>query len=191
MRRFKTLGLAADNVSLLQKLVAAGIRFLLVGGAAVRVYAGASRRPKDLDVLLDPEIGNAERLYRLLQECGITTNFEVEELTRPKKQIALKSWYPYNADLITPSADFDFPAAYERSEVVTIAGQRLSVISMPDLMAIKSNTGRERDRQDLKLLLGQPQTGLTAFSRRRKGRAAVDAERWARQRRTLRWPSVS
>jgi hypothetical protein len=152
MEHYRTLGLSTENLSLLERLVVAQVRFLLIGGAAVRVYAGSTRKAKDLDLLIDPEIDNATLLHRLLQDCGVTTNFGVEELTKPKKRITLKVWYPYNADLITPSADCSFRVAFTRAKVVSIAGQQVRVMSLSDLITMKSKTGRKRDTRDLTLL---------------------------------------
>ena len=67
MEHFRTLGLSQDNLGLLGKLVAGHARFLLSGGAAVRVYVGSRRKPKGMDLLIEPEIDNAKRVYSLLQ----------------------------------------------------------------------------------------------------------------------------
>ena len=154
MEHFRTLGLSQDNLGLLGKLVAGHARFLLIGGAAVRVYIGSRRKPEDMDLLIEAEIDNAKRVHSLLRECGVTTIFSAEHLTKSNQQIRLtENVYDYKADLVTPSSDFDFQAEFARAKVITIAGSQVRVICRESLIAMKSRTGRKWDVRDLELLM--------------------------------------
>ena len=54
---------------LLERLTAAEVRFVLVGGLAVNAW-GHVRGTQDVDLLPDPELGNLDRLARVLEEAG-------------------------------------------------------------------------------------------------------------------------
>jgi hypothetical protein len=60
---------------LLEQLVAAEVRFVLVGGLAVNAW-GYLRATQDLDIVPDPEPANLERLATLLE--GLDGKVEVE-----------------------------------------------------------------------------------------------------------------
>jgi hypothetical protein len=54
---------------LLDRLVAAKVRFVIIGGLAVNAW-GHVRGTHDVDLVPDPDRGNLERLSRVLEEAG-------------------------------------------------------------------------------------------------------------------------
>jgi hypothetical protein len=62
--------------SLLERLIEAGVRFVVVGGLAVGAW-GYVRGTKDVDVVPDPALDNLERLAAALR--GLGGRVEVEE----------------------------------------------------------------------------------------------------------------
>jgi hypothetical protein len=54
---------------LLGRLVAADVRFVLVGGLAVNAW-GVVRGTKDVDIVVDPDPPNLDRLARLAADLG-------------------------------------------------------------------------------------------------------------------------
>jgi hypothetical protein len=153
MQRFRTLGLLPESLELLDRLLSAQVRFLVIGGAAVRAHIGRRRKPNDLDILLDPSLDNATKFYGLLPVLGYKAAYAVEDLTKPKKRVVLKSQQAcYNSEALTPAADVDFGLLWQRALRITVAGKQLCVIGTNDLMIMKTNTGRIRDARDLKLL---------------------------------------
>lgn len=106
-RRLYTFG---QNIELLKQFNAHGIRYLLVGGLAVSWYC-PSRQANDMDLLIDPDPVNAEKIERLLKPwCAASSRMD-----GPGLQLVLKTIH--NADLLTPptawpdyaeiSADFE------------------------------------------------------------------------------------
>ena len=54
---------------LLERLTAAEVRFVIVGGLAVNAW-GHVRGTQDVDLVPDPDRGNLDRLARVLEEAG-------------------------------------------------------------------------------------------------------------------------
>lgn len=54
---------------LLDRLAAAEVRFVLVGGLAVNAW-GHVRGTQDVDLVPDPDRGNLDRLARVLEQAG-------------------------------------------------------------------------------------------------------------------------
>ncbi len=61
--------LPEDFCDLLLELADAGAEFVLLGGHAV-AFHGHPRATKDMDVLIKPDVSNAERVYRALAAFG-------------------------------------------------------------------------------------------------------------------------
>jgi hypothetical protein len=86
----KTVALELDAVELqfLEALTARGVRYVLIGSHAGRLY-GLRRRIKDLDVLVETTPDNAKRILAALgdlRQGGVTE----EQLTQPRKQIRVR-----------------------------------------------------------------------------------------------------
>jgi hypothetical protein len=76
--------------ALLERLVEADIRFVLVGGLAVGAW-GYVRGTKDLDVVPDPAGDNLERLAELLRELDGKVEVEDGSLTADAISIFLRT----------------------------------------------------------------------------------------------------
>lgn len=146
---------------LLERLVAAEIRFVLVGGLAVNAW-GYIRATRDVDIVPDPSPANLERLDTLL--AGIGGRVDVD------------------GRLLDPNAISPFLRAGDRTLVVTnlgrvdilqglpqipsfavldaeasdvdVDGLTVRVCSLDHLLAMKRASERPRDRDDLEALEG-------------------------------------
>jgi anti-sigma regulatory factor (Ser/Thr protein kinase) len=91
--RIETFG---GNTDLLQQLNAAQVRYLIVGGVAVKFYA-PERQIDDLDILLDKRADNVARFAHALSPHYI---IPVEHFTQSaKSQMPLKHYH--YADIVT------------------------------------------------------------------------------------------
>lgn len=71
----------------MEALVAAGVRFILIGGLAVGVH-GAVRATRDMDIVPDPDSQNLERLAAVLrkleaQQIGVDADLLPYQATDP------------------------------------------------------------------------------------------------------------
>jgi hypothetical protein len=108
------------NTDLLEKFNAEGVRFLVVGGVAVRFYA-PKRQIDDLDILLDKRRDNVARLIDALRPL-YGNNIPPEHLTRSAKaQMPLKHFH--YADVVTADDTFAFDAEWSAGIDGLVNGQ--------------------------------------------------------------------
>ncbi len=144
---------------LLERLTAAEIRFVLVGGLAVNAW-GYLRATQDVDVVPDPALENLEKLDALLKKLGgkvdvggrllgsgaISTflrtgdrTLVVTELGRVDVLQGLPQVPPFSA-LDAEASD------------VEMDGIAIRVCSLSHLLSMKRASERPRDRDDLEAL---------------------------------------
>lgn len=148
------------------KFDAAKIEYLLVGGVAVNLY-GYSRFTADIDIILALNRDNLENLDKLMHEMGYVERqpITLKELGSAKKIESLLNEKGMKAFTFVsstmPQLDLDiiveesleFEAYDERKTVVEIWDLKLPMISIDDLIVMKKNAAREKDKIDLEALL--------------------------------------
>jgi len=102
-----------DFKDLLSPLAASGARFLVVGAHALAVH-GVPRATGDLDIWIDRDPANVEKVWEVLQEFGApmeALGFSRSDLTAPETvvQIGLP---PCRIDLLTDLTGVDFESAW-------------------------------------------------------------------------------
>ncbi len=150
------------------------IRCLVLGGVACNVY-GSTRMSEDTDIWLDPTRGPEAWLHdlrRAIQHCGVPC-----QLVRLRDQSVVGDFHATNREPVfrVPLRDIleedavvrlqnesgkldvfyrvnrldDFEMAWQRS---TTWDEPLRVLSIPDLVETKKETGRKKDRVDIEFL---------------------------------------
>ena len=148
MQQFFTFG---ANDHLLQALLAEGVRFIVVGGLAVKLYA-PHREADDLDLLLEQSPENAERLFRAFGKLGLVPGFPREAIAKPSQRpqhLPLKTIH--YADLVT-RPDIDFQAEWAASQEALIWQNKVRFASRTLLLTLKQGSTREKDISDVALL---------------------------------------
>lgn len=145
--------------------------YLVVGGVAV-VLHGYLRTTVDLDLVIQLEPQNVRRAIQVFKQLGFEPrvpvpieSFEDEgeraRWVREKNATVFSLWHPeepgFQVDIFIEEP-FDFDARYRRAAVVRLGDQEVRVLSIDDLVEMKSATGRPRDLADVEALraLGQP-----------------------------------
>lgn len=144
---------------LLERLVQADVRFVLVGGLAVNAW-GYVRGTQDVDLVPDPAPGNLERLVGLLQEMG--GRVEVAGGTAgpgglaaflragDRTLVATDAGY---VDVLQGLPQVPRYAELEAEAVdVEIGEVSVRVCSLNALLAMKRASTRARDRDDVEAL---------------------------------------
>lgn len=149
----------ADLESLLDDLGGAGIQFIVVGGAAA-VLHGAPLTTQDVDVVPRTDEENVDRLMALLVELDARVRDVAGRDIRPERetlrgtgQIKLTTRHG-PLDLLCRLHDGrGYDELLPDSVEVSDGDLRLRVLNLSSLIAIKSATGRERDKLILPILI--------------------------------------
>jgi hypothetical protein len=126
---------------------AAGVRYLLVGGYALAVYA-EPRATKDLDIWIEPTRANAKRVYEALQELGAPLDrIDVSTFASPGLifQIGVA---PNRIDVLTEIDGVSFKSAWPARVEAEYGGEPVHVIGRRHLIKNKLASGRPQDLVD-------------------------------------------
>lgn len=144
---------------LLERLVEADIRFVLVGGLAVNAW-GYVRGTRDVDVVPDPSRENLERFDSLLKELG--GRVEVEGRLLDSNAISMFLNTGDRTLVATELGHVDvlqglpqvpsFAVLNAEAADVDLGGMVVRVCSLDHLLAMKRASERPRDRDDLEAL---------------------------------------
>lgn len=142
-----------DFLDLLSMLLRADARFLVVGAYAMAVH-GVPRATGDIDVWVDPDPANADRVWRALLEFGAP----IEEMGVSRKdletpdvviQIGLP---PRRIDVLTRISGVSFEEAWANRSVYSLNTLSIPVLGRADLVRNKRASGRPKDLADLDIL---------------------------------------
>ena len=127
----------------------AGAHYLVIGGVACILH-GHVRATKDVDILIERTIANAERVLEGLEGVGygFAREWSVEEVVR--KPITIIGDDP-RVDLFTVAWSVKYDDAIVRSTSVEADGVTIPLVGLDDLIATK-RTGRPQDTADLLVL---------------------------------------
>jgi hypothetical protein len=142
----------------------AGVRFLILGGMAMRAHR-FPRQTEDIDILLEASRASAERLLPVIVKRfrSKPEALTVEWLCMPDKRIPLPDKNASEIDILTSCGALEFSASYaSRLDVAIEGGIVLPVLGIRELIYSKivsadrnEHPGAvERDLHDLAALLG-------------------------------------
>lgn len=138
----------SDFKELLTILNDCRVSYLVVGGYAYIHYA-EPRYTKDIDLWILPTMENALRLREaLVRFGGWVEGMTLDHFTmeRTMFQIGLP---PCRVDFLTSLPGLEFEPAFAARKIADIGGLLVPLISLPDLILAKRNSGREQDLRDL------------------------------------------
>lgn len=148
----------ADLAGLIDALLAAGVEFIVVGGAAA-VLHGAPTTTLDLDIVHRQTSENIDRLSRLLEQLGAIHRDLAGRIIRPSADaLAGQGQLNLSTSLgpLDPLCRLHDGRGYDEllphSVVLADGERRIRVVDLPTLIAIKAATGRAKDRLVVPLL---------------------------------------
>jgi len=126
------------------------VKYLIIGGVAAALH-GVPKGTFDLDILIEANPQNAQRLLDALSEAGFRTASLVSagEVLAQEILILLDR---VKIDVQTATPGLSFAEAWGRRETMSYAGQSFDVVSKQDLIASKLAAGRPVDLEDARLL---------------------------------------
>lgn len=146
---------------LLYLLTKEGVRFLVIGGQAMRSH-GANRKTYDLDIWLSPTREDAERLAHGFAKVAphLTAEQWADQIHKPNLRMPYPSDQGKEADILTSIDGADFEAAYAHRESAKFGDIPAPVICLADLIVTKKLSlastnvaeAKARDKADIELL---------------------------------------
>lgn len=140
-----------DFKDLLSSLLAADVRFLLVGGYAL-AFHGHPRGTKDMDVFVEPTPENASRVMQALHAFGAPTQqVSANDFADPHTvfQIGVP---PRRIDLVCSIDGVSFEQAWPSRQVMQLGDMAVPVIGLQAMLTNKESTGRLGDQADAEII---------------------------------------
>lgn len=127
------------------------VKYCIIGAYAVAFY-GMPRYTKDIDILIEPEVKNAEKIIKALNEfgfknCGLT----IKDFTKRGGIIQL-GYEPIRVDIITSISKVSFQDIWKNKKKGTYGDQKVFFIALKDLIKVKKISDRKQDQADLEIL---------------------------------------
>jgi predicted nucleotidyltransferase len=143
--------LPADFREFLKLLNETDVEYLLIGGYAVG-YHGYPRATADMDVWVAISADNAAKLVDVFRRFGMQDAKLRPELFLQRGKIIRVGVPPMQIEVLTAIDGVAFPDCFAVREVVILDGQKVNMISLPDLRKNKLASGRHKDMDDLEHL---------------------------------------
>jgi hypothetical protein len=142
-----------DFRDLLAALLEAGARFLVVGAHAMAVH-GVPRATGDLDVWIDADEANGERVWTALLRFGApvaAVGVRREDLTRADTVIQI-GLPPRRIDLLTSITGVGFGEAWSARVTHRVSDLAIPFLGRAELVRNKRALGRAKDLADIEAL---------------------------------------
>ena len=127
------------------------VKFIVAGAFALAAH-GHPRYTKDLDVWIEIDLGNAQRIVAALDDFGMGSLGLTPEDFLSENMVVQLGYEPNRIDLLTTLDGVTFSDAYARRVLLQIADYTAPVLDLETLKVNKRASGRLRDLADLEEL---------------------------------------
>ena len=140
-----------DFKKLLELFNSHKVDYIIIGAYALAYY-GVPRYTGDIDILVNPDVENAERVMSALDEFGITaTDVSALEFSKFNNVVQI-GVSPVRVDILTSISGLSWEeAAFEREHGM-YGGVAVHCIAKAQFIANKRAIGRSKDLADLEAL---------------------------------------
>ena len=132
-----------------QLLNAEHARYVVVGAIAMQLW-GTTRATRDIDILIDPTLENAERVLRALAQLPIGVAAEFTPADVVSRGVTMIGDTP-NVGILTRAWNLQWTDAERGLAVFSVDGVDVPTVSIPGLIESK-RTGRLQDIADIQVL---------------------------------------
>lgn len=140
-----------DYAEILSALFAENAEFIVVGAFALAAH-GAPRTTGDIDLWVNPDPANAQRVWKALLRFGAPlAGLSLEDFSKPDVVFQM-GVPPVRIDLLTSIDGVEWSEAWAGHVVKDVEGVRVPVLSDTHLIKNKRATGRPQDLVDADLL---------------------------------------
>lgn len=140
-----------DFIDFLSILNRNKVRYLVIGGYALAAH-DRPRYTGDLDIWVRPEIENAERTVKAIEEFGFASLEISKEDFLTSKYFVQIGYEPVRIDITSDISGVTFDEAFPNRKVVELEGIEIPFIGVQDLIKNKIASGRDQDLVDVKRL---------------------------------------
>lgn len=134
---------------LLAALARSDVDFCVVGGLAV-VLNGYVRVTEDVDILVNPEPGNLERMLHVLKEWGEGWARELVPADFPAQEGSVRiGEQEFDLDIFTQMRGRSLDDFRPRLRHFDAHGVRIPYLAPEDLIALKKDSWRDKDKLDV------------------------------------------
>lgn len=128
------------------------VRYCIVGAFAVAYY-GRPRYTKDMDVLVEANRANGQRIVKALERFGFARmGLQSDDFTRPHRVIQL-GYEPVRIDLLTSIPGCRFQQVWLHRELGHYGKEKAFFIGLGELIKNKKASKRKQDKVDLDMLI--------------------------------------
>ena len=139
-----------DIENLLKLLNEADARYVIIGATAFPVH-GYSRATLDIDLFIEPNKENANKILQVLKKFGYdVSDVAIEDLLT--KKILIRQ-YILETDLHPFVAGVSFNEVWHNKVETLLGNTKTYVAGLDDLIKMKQAANRSKDIEDLKILL--------------------------------------
>lgn len=152
MAKEKKLELLPDILDFLCTLSRHHVVYMVVGAHALG-YHHKPRATKDIDVWVDFDFENRNRLRNALMEFGAPPHVIEHVLIANNDDIIWFGTVPLRVDMLFKLPGLEFKKAIANAVSVAVDDVQISILGREDLIANKKFVNRPQDRVDVKNLL--------------------------------------
>ncbi len=128
------------------------VKYCIIGAFAVAFYA-RPRYTKDMDILIEANIENGEKIVNALNEFGFESlGLKPEDFSQTGKIIQL-GYEPVRVDILTSIPGCTFEEVWKNKKFGQYGRQRVKFIGLKELIKNKKASRRKQDKADLDILL--------------------------------------
>jgi hypothetical protein len=127
------------------------VRYCIVGAYAVAFYA-KPRYTKDIDILVEPDLENARRIIKSLNEFGFRgLRLKETDFSLQHKIIQL-GYEPIRVDIMNFIEGCNFKEVWKNKKISRYGKQKVYFIGINELIKNKKAMKRKQDKLDLEIL---------------------------------------
>lgn len=141
----------SDLIELLVIFNDGHVKYLIVGGAAF-IHHAEPRYTKDIDIWVDPDPANAQRVFDCLTRFGAPlTSVTAADFTNEDIFYQMGR-SPNRVDILVSVSGLTFDEAWDRRTTADVEGVPVPMLSREDLITSKLAAGRPQDLVDVATL---------------------------------------
>ena len=141
----------SSHLNVYKSLNSHKVRYLVIGGLAVNLY-GLPRSTKDMDVFIEHDIENCNKLLTALKEINFGTAYLTDSKKVMENEITIFD-DKMRIDVLTEVKGLEFYSSWQHRNEVEVESVIIPFVSFDHLIQSKKAVGRKQDLEDIKYLL--------------------------------------
>jgi hypothetical protein len=118
------------------------VRFLVIGGVAYNYYA-EPRQTKDIDVWVEPEVANLERLRDVIAAFGFPVDDVHPDKLMAGNAILMLGVPPWRIDVLMEPLGVSFDGCYHRAVSAHYGAEPIGILALQDLVPQTASSFRD------------------------------------------------